>query len=377
MNCTKCKTDLPEDYKWCPYCGKKLFREKNVRSRGNGSGSVYKVGDKYRAVVTLGYYVGDDKKKHRKTKSQLFSTKKEAVAALPALANSQVKKEKENISFKALYDKWLPTHKASKSTLDCYKAAMKKFEPIWFMPMSDIDIDDLQDCIDECGKGRRTQENMRALVGLIYKYGIPRNCTPGNLNLAEFLHVSGDSAQHRQSFTDVQIEKIKKQIGSVFGAEYVYSLCYLGYRPSEYLAIKNEQYKAEKGAIIGAGAKTAAGINRTVTISPKIKSYIDDMAKRGTYLVTDSNGESYSLQRFTETVFYPVLEAAGIENPVDESGRHKYSPHTCRHTFSTLMKNINASAKDKLELIGHSSEEMLRYYQDVNLEDLKRITDAI
>ena len=33
--------------------------------------------------------------------------------------------------------------------------------------------------------------------------------------------------------------------------------------------------------------------------------------------------------------------------------------------------------KDKQELIGHASAEMLRYYQDVEIADLRRITDAI
>lgn len=31
----------------------------------------------------------------------------------------------------------------------------------------------------------------------------------------------------------------------------------------------------------------------------------------------------------------------------------------------------------RLALIGHTSTEMLRHYQDVSLEDLRRITDAI
>ena len=30
------------------------------------------------------------------------------------------------------------------------------------MKISDVDIDDLQDCIDECPRGKRTKENMRA-----------------------------------------------------------------------------------------------------------------------------------------------------------------------------------------------------------------------
>ena len=57
--------------------------------------------------------------------------------------------------------------------------------------------------------------------------------------------------------------------------------------------------------------------------------------------------------------------------------RHKYTPHSCRHTFATLLKRIAGSDKDKQELIGHSSSEMLRYYQDVDLSDLKKITDLL
>ena len=41
------------------------------------------------------------------------------------------------------------------------------------------------------------------------------------------------------------------------------------------------------------------------------------------------------------------------------------------------MKRVQGASKDKLELIGHSSEEMLRYYQDVEINDLRKITDAL
>lgn len=47
------------------------------------------------------------------------------------------------------------------------------------------------------------------------------------------------------------------------------------------------------------------------------------------------------------------------------------------HAFVTLMKRVDGSGKDKLELIGHAHEEQLRYYQDVALDDLRKITDAI
>ena len=79
-------------------------------------------------------------------------------------------------------------------------------------------------------------------------------------------------------------------------------------------------------------------------------------------------------------MFYNVLEACGIENPVEERDgikRRKYTPHSCRHTFATMMKRVAGADKDKLELMGHTSTTMLRHYQDVNFDDLRKITDVI
>ncbi len=75
-------------------------------------------------------------------------------------------------------------------------------------------------------------------------------------------------------------------------------------------------------------------------------------------------------------MLYNVLERCGVDNPV-EGGRRKYTRHSCCHTLATLMKWAPGVDKDKLALIGHTSTEMLRHYQDVNFDDLRRITDAI
>lgn len=382
MICIKCAKEIDVDSVYCKYCGRKQIREKTSRHRGNGQGTIYRRGNKWIAYTSPTYYTDEQGKLRKKTRSKTCATKKEATAALAEMIAKPDAKKKKTITFKALYDKWLPTHQAGKSTMDCYKAAMKYFKPVWFMRMDDIDIDDLQDCLDNCGKGKRTQQNMKAVCGLVYKYGIPRQSVPENLNLAQYLKVGGDDAVHRESFDENQIEAIKKQIGTTPRAEYVYCLIYLGFRPSEFLALEITNYDSNRQCFVG-GSKTEAGTNRVVTISPKILPYINKIAAdrtEGPFFCADG-GKAYSLQEFTEKLFYPVLEAAGIDNPMVGIGggveRHKYTPHSCRHTFATLLKNIQASDKDKLELIGHTSDEMLRYYQDVKVEDLRKITDNL
>ena len=377
MNCRKCKKSAPEGAKYCPYCGGLLAApERRVKARGNGTGSVYRLpSGRWCATVTLGYAVDEEGKLHRKTRSRHFRTKSEAVQGV-ALLRSQP--ERPDLTLRQLLAAWIPTHVAGKQTLDCYRSAIKYFEPVEWTKLSALTIEDLQDCVDECGHGRRTQENMRTALGLAYKYGIPRHLIPDDLNLAQFLRVGGDHAAHRDAFTDVQIARIRK--AGTPETETVLCMIYLGFRPSEFLALRAEDYDATGRCFTG-GAKTEAGKGRTVTVSPKILPLIEARVRAGGYIAQQPDGRPWPLKAFTERIFYPALEAAGIQNPVvevaGETPRHKYTPHSCRHTFATLMKRASGSDKDKLQLIGHTSSEQLRDYQDVHLDDLRLITDAI
>ena len=379
MTCIKCGAELVPGAVFCHMCGKKQTAQPRPRTkRGNGTGCVSQLpSGKYRAIVTLGYFVDDTGKRHIRTRSKVFDKRRDAVNALGTLAH-QPRQEKK-VTFKQLYDLWIPTHKAGKSTIDGYKAAIRHFSDVWVFPMGDIDIEDLQECVDSCGHGRRTRENMKTAAGLMYKFGIPRKMIPDNLNLAQFLTVDGDGAAHRAAFTPEQLERIRANVGRIPGAEEICCLIYLGFRPSEFLALRGSDFDAERGCIVG-GAKTEAGRGRTVTVSPKILPYIAARAAEP-YLFGDPDGNAWRLQTWTETVFYPALEMCGIPNPMIEIAggvkRHLYTPHSCRHTFATLMKRVAGSEKDKIELIGHTSGEQLRYYQDVQLEDLRRITDAL
>ena len=63
--------------------------------------------------------------------------KKEALDYLPTLAGQ--KKRDKAITWRELYETWLPTHRAGKSTMDCYKAAEKYFYDIEFWKLADIE----------------------------------------------------------------------------------------------------------------------------------------------------------------------------------------------------------------------------------------------
>lgn len=378
MKCRKCKAEVPDNSRFCLMCGARLAVDRKPKARGNGQGTVYKRGSTWTAAITTGYPVSEDGIMHRKTRSKGgFKTKKDAIAYLPMLSIAPAA-QKKAITMKELYGKWLPTHRAGKDTMNCYKAAWNYFRPLWTMRVPDVDVDDLQECMDSCPKGKRTKQNMKALCGLLYKFGIPRNIT--TINLGEYLIVGEGEDGSKDALPLDAVEKLKNAIGSVPFADYIVAQCYLGFRPSELLALDAKDYDRKNKAFIG-GAKTDAGRDRTVTISPKIQPIIDRLTanKISGPVFCGADGKTMPIKAY-RAAFYAALDAAGIDNPVtikDGVERHKYTPHSCRHTFATLMKSVNAPDKDKLELIGHTSTEMLRHYQDVDLDALRRITNAL
>lgn len=377
--CRKCRAPLPAGAKYCPACGASQTVTQRTKSRGNGQGSVYQRPNKTWIAVVIDYYYTDASGKTRKkTKSKAgFKTKREAVEYLPTLRADQ-RKERKELTLAQIYAAWLPTHRAGKSTMDCYKAAWKYFAPVANYRIRDIDIDDLQDCMDDCPHGKRTKENMKALCGLLYKYAIPRHQV--ELNLGPYLIVDAQGGDKHPGIPLDALAKLRAASGSVPYADYVVAQCYLGFRPSEFLALDVADYDREHKAFRG-GAKTAAGIDRAVTVSPKCESIVNLLTAGRTegQVFRDLAGNPMNIKNYRQH-FYEVLAACGIENPMVGEGdlaRHLYTPHSCRHTFATLMKNVKAADKDKLALIGHTSTAMLRHYQDTDYESLRQITDAL
>ena len=399
MKCrnSKCGAELPPGANFCPVCGKKVQKdEKKRKSRGNGLGSVYKLPNgKYVAEKTVGWIVdeippgsppGTKPHKRRMKVTRQFTRRKDAMEALPYLTaadrrprtGTATARKGTKVTLKELYDQWEPTHDRSQSTMNCYRSGFRVFASLWFVPMEQLDIDDLQACMDESDVGKRTQENAKTALGLIYKYGIPRNAIPKDRNLAPFLRINaGGAGTEKTGFSREELEKIRKaaEKGDPEAIR-VYCHCYLGFRPTAFLALQAQDYNEKERAFVG-GIKTAAGIGRTVTVSPKIQPYVTKLAKGSPdRYVFGKDGAVESLADYRES-FYALLQRLQIDNPVDEQGRHRVTPHSCRHTFATLLKRAAGADKDKLELMGHTSTSQLRDYQDVDYADLRGLTDQL
>ena len=353
----------------------KKEKKRKPRTRPNGAGTAIKSGKGWKARVVVGWKIADDGHAIPIYKSKSgFSTRKDALEYCATL--KATKNQAKRMTMQEIYDAWLSVHetRVGKSTMNCYNAAWAHFQQIHHVPMQEIDTEMLQECMDSCGKGRRTKENMKALAGLLMKYAIPRHQT--DLNYAEYLHTGSDEKNTRPAFSPEQVEMIRKQIGKVPHAEDVYVLIYTGFRPAELFALTKDSYK--DGVLYG-GIKTEAGKDRAVPVSPKIQSIISEKLKvKGEWLFPRDDGTQMPPKYFRDNYFYPVLAAAGIQEiPTPEKPAY-YVPYSCRHTFSNLLKNAPGSDKDKAGLMGHSEyRTTIKMYQSVEILQLKRIIDSL
>ena len=369
MLCRKCKKEIADGSKFCNFCGTKQEYDAKTRRRGNGLGTVFKDKDgTWIAEITIGWDAEDGKLKRKVRKKRGFSTKREALEYLPQL-KQELPQVEANIKFKDLYKKWMERHaeKVTPSTINCYKSAYKYFSPLYYVEVSKIRTEHMQECIDKCPHGTRTKENMKALGTSLFRYAMQLDIV--DRNYAEYLYIKKEGKTEKAAFSPEQLQIMWDNVENVPILKYVLVLCYTGMRLSEMLGALTEDYNAEEGYFI-TGVKTDAGKNRVITISPKIRPFFADFAK-GKHLFTE-----LTAKRFRKDIFYPALQAVGLDE-LDEKGDHIYTPHCCRHTFATLMKNVDAPATDKQKLIGHAKFEMTAHYTHTDIGSLRAITDNL
>lgn len=390
MICPKCKSELVQCTNFCPHCGRKLVQtsaKRRSKSRGNGTGcAIYnKKTRAWTAQVVVGYKTPEDDSRQRipikKTKAG-FATREEALLYCPVLKGEE--KPKQIYTLRQVYDAWEPWYAPRVASMAGYKSAFNHFSALADRPIDQITVGDLQSCLDACKAGKRTHQMMKVLAGLLWGYAADRNIV--EKKITENLYTGKGQSRKRDALTEEEVKAVREAIPSEPYAEYVYALCFLGFRPGELLELKKEQVHQEtvnrkKILYIVEGKKTEAGKDRIVTVPPKILPIIKHRLKvDGTdllfpMLVFDRKGAFCGFKQMTdnyfrESVFKPLMARLGIaEGKV---------PYGARHTFANKLKKVDADAKDKAALIGHSDYTFTQtQYQSTSIEDLAAITSAL
>lgn len=366
MTCRKCNAALPDGAAFCHQCGTKQQITYARHRRGNGQGNAYKRGDTWTARVVVGWKPGDPPKPIWRTKGG-FPTKKAALEHCTALHQQGI--VQQDISLAALFDRWRDEYapRVKVKTLEGYVLAFAHFRSVHHRPILEIQATELQTAISNCSAGKRTKQLMKVTASLLYKFAVNNNLV--DRNVAQYLYAGNDPTTTRAAFTAQELDVLHQAIPTEPFAAYVYAMCYTGFRPGEFLALKKSAYHPEGRYLVG-GGKTTAGTNRIVPVHEKIMPIITrQLGVAGSeYLFPGKQGKAMTHNYFNNHVFIPLMERLGIEGK---------QPYSCRHTYANLLKDASGATKDKAALMGHTNYSMTQYYQSTDIDHLRAIVDQM
>lgn len=353
MRCRKCQKEILDDSIFCSYCGiaqDEKPRDRKTKSRGNGTGSAYKLPNgKWRAAVTCGYIIENGTSRRiYKTKSG-FKTKKEALAYIPTLQDTQ--ENVKEVKFYKLYEEWSGQHfkDLSKSKISSYTTAYKHCKPLYYRNISGIRLKDLQNVVDLREGEYYPKHDLKVLFNLMFKYAVQNDYVIKNY--AQFIKLPPLARSKKDAFTTDEINSLWNiyDNGNKFTG-YILIMIYTGMRLGELQALRKENVYHEESYMIG-GIKTEAGIDRQIVIAKKIKPIVSQFYESGKRKLLEMAED-----RFYEQ-YYEVLEQARTR---------RLTPHCCRHTFATLMAEAGTQPAIIKDIAGHENYQTSRRKRDLN-----------
>lgn len=385
----RCNAEIDAAFVFCPKCGKNQTEQPQKRRRVKGSGSIFKTNIKkspWRAFKWLHgcqWYVGS------------FSTKNEAEQAIKDYIPPFERpcEPDEVLTLEMIYEQWSVSksfERLSESSKATYRAAWIKLRHLKHRDFLALRTSDYQNVIDyyenphhEEGTGGRLKfldadgsvtfkhtdtpkicdglstsslNKIKSLVGKLCAYAMRDDLIDKNYGHLLELPPPDETAATR--FTETQLEAIRQGVGLIPYCDYIYILCYLNFRISEFLELAPKDYNVEvtqNGTAIPyliGGKKTEAGRNRLIPVHPNVQQLVAEAVERAKKLRASTifcreDGTPINKDYFNKFCFKPAIAALGFDG-------QGLTPHSCRRTFSTRMSAAGAREEDIIALMGHT-----------------------
>lgn len=401
----RCNKSFSVEFKFCPYCGKLQSPAKKKRRRSNGAGSIYvrKENKKnpysvYKTIEKERFYVG------------CYPTREAAERALLEYSPNAAHTDKSVLTLEKIYEYWKKSksyEKLSESSKQGYNAAWLKLRTLKDKEFSVLKTSDYQKIIDyyenphpeegqggviktvdETGKvsldgfGRiKMSDGLSCSALKKIKFLVSQLCKTAmkddiiDKNYGSLIELPSADEVNATRFTDVQLQKIKDNIGKIPYCDYIYALIYTNFRISEFLELTRKSYgvvETETGnniPYLRGGKKTEAGRNRPIPIHPNIQEIVKRCVDRkGETIFCKPDGTPMNKNYFQKYCFNPAMEKLGFDG-------QGFTPHSCRRTFSTRMSAGGARGEDIAALMGHTDYEVDKKHY-IN-QEIKTLYEAI
>ena len=351
----------------------------------NGKGSVTKLPGKRRKPywVRSGavYHITKDGKLQERRKSIGYaSTKEEAFRMLTDYLQNPYDLDKTKITFSELYEEWQPSYfrGISESTQSFYKTAYSHCYAIYNKPFKDLRLGDYQRMFDEAVDKQGnplSQDNLKRIkvfLGVLYKYALKNEIvTKDHSEYIDVRRYKDRDAKRidRSVFTDKEIFTLwAKQNDKI--AQIVLCLIYTGARiKKEFFSIEKRDVDLEQRYIFIRESKTKNGV-RWIPIPDVIFPIIQEWYNDGDskYLCHTEFGNMYDYSTFLKESWNPLMKECGMN--------HK--PHDCRHTYNSMLANMEINTDIRETLMGQSSGKVnVEVYTHYNKQKLLEIVNRM
>lgn len=355
MDCIKCKATLPEGALFCPLCGKKQAPEQRKRrKRANGSGTIYKMpGNRAKpwAAQRNNVYIGS------------FKTYAAAQKALERITDVDIN-DKYNLTFAQIYELWKPVHArtVTPGQMACYEAAYKSCSDLYDQKFRLLRKSDFQSVIlklEAKGRAKSTCEKAMQLFGQLSKWAMDEGIV--NQNHARNVSIAAKQKSKKIPFTDAQIQAIEKS--KARAADIVLILIATGARINELFKVPVSD--CHDNYFIG-GSKTEAGERRVIAVSPigleAYQTLLQNARAHRCPLLIDAYEGNRDTSNFRKRDFKELMKEIGVTN---------MTPHTCRHTFSTLAVRNGVTAPILRRMMGHADIKTTdKIYTHLDADDI-------
>lgn len=294
------------------------------------------------------------------------ATREEGLAMLARYNSDPWDIDAGKTTFRELYGLWLEKRaaKLGASNRASLEAAYRHCASLDKLAYRQVRAYQMQDCIDNCGRGYSTQGAIKNLFRHLDRFalelGIIQRCCSALLTSAPVPETN------RQAFTDEEVARLW-ECQSLPWADSVLFLLYTGFRISEMAGLETAAVDLKARTMTG-GVKTAAGKNRIVPIHPKILRIVESRERQsqGGYLF-ERGGRRLSVSQYRR-IWGGLMQRLGMQ----------HTPHECRHTFRSRLDSAGANKVCIDRLMGHKPQGTgERVYTHKSIEELRRNIELI
>ena len=324
--------------------------------RPNGTGSITELKgnrrNKYMVRKTAGMEV--DHENERVVQKQVVigyaSTKKEAMQILENYNANPYDINARKLTFAELYEKVYTSKvgNVSKSSLDSYTYSFKNCEPLHNRVFTDLKLGDLQTMIDESDKNYPTLKKVVTLLKLMYDYAMKFDLV--SKDYSDYLDLSKKKQEHiekaddKKHFTHDEVRLLWSEREDEF-IQSILVLIWTGLRINEFLTLKKEDVNIEEKWFNIVDGKTSNSI-RKMPIADIIYPYFEKWYHDGEceYLYHNAKDQPIKYDTYLRS-YKKVMETFSMD----------YTPHATRHTFNSLLADLEIYSSTRSRLMGHAS----------------------